>query len=141
MSVAGASCPGGMGHIGPLPSNFTTSVKPMTNSNDMAAQLAALQAQLASTQTQLAEKTATLAEKSRLRCKVSEGKGCLSLYGHQRRPTSLYAAHWLRILDYGDEIRKFIEADKAKGYTKPGPGINKKGEAVDELHTSLAYKD
>ena len=142
MSVAGATCPSGTGHIGPLPSTFTTSVKPMTNSNDMATQLAALQARLASTESQLAEKTAKLAENSRLSCRVSEAKGCLSIYGHQGRfPTSLYANQWERILDFSEQIREFIKEDKAKGYTKPGPGINKKGEAVEELHTSLAYKD
>jgi len=42
----------------------------------------------------------------RLSCKVSV-KGALSLYGLQRMPVTLYIEQWERLLDFGDEIRKF----------------------------------
>jgi hypothetical protein len=49
----------------------------------------------------------------RLHCKVSE-KGCVSLYGvNSRMPVSLYADQWERVLDYAEEIRKFIAANAA----------------------------
>lgn len=35
-------------------------------------------------------------------------KGAVSLYGLQRMPVTLYMEQWLRLLDYGEEIRKFI---------------------------------
>ena len=43
-----------------------------------------------------------------LRLKVSE-KGALSVYGLGRFPVSLYKEQWVRLLDYGDEIRSFIK--------------------------------
>jgi hypothetical protein len=43
-----------------------------------------------------------------LYCKVSV-KGALSVYGLQRMPVTLYAEQWERLLDYGDEIRKFLK--------------------------------
>jgi len=43
-----------------------------------------------------------------LYCKVSQ-KGGLSLYGLQRMPVTLYVEQWERLLDFSDEIRKFIE--------------------------------
>ena len=42
-----------------------------------------------------------------LYCKVSQ-KGGLSLYGLQRMPVTLYVEQWERLLDFSDEIRKFI---------------------------------
>ena len=44
-----------------------------------------------------------------LYCKVSP-KGALSLYGLQRMPVTLYVEQWIRLLDYEDELRKFIQA-------------------------------
>ncbi len=35
-------------------------------------------------------------------------KGAVSLYGLQRMPVTLYMEQWLRLLDYGEEIRNFI---------------------------------
>jgi len=35
-------------------------------------------------------------------------KGAVSLYGIQRMPVTLYMEQWLRVLDFGEEIRKFI---------------------------------
>jgi hypothetical protein len=43
-----------------------------------------------------------------LRLKVSE-KGALSVYGLGRFPVTLYKEQWVRLLDYGDEIRSFIK--------------------------------
>lgn len=45
-----------------------------------------------------------------LRLKVSE-KGGLSLYGLGRFPVTLYKEQWARLLDYADEIRKFLKAN------------------------------
>lgn len=42
-----------------------------------------------------------------LYCKVSE-KGAVSIYGLQRMPVTLYMEQWQRLLDFGDEIRRFI---------------------------------
>jgi hypothetical protein len=45
-----------------------------------------------------------------LRLKVSE-KGALSVYGMGRFPVTLYKEQWLKLLDMGDDIRAFIEAN------------------------------
>lgn len=53
-----------------------------------------------------------------LSLKVSE-KGGVSLYGvNSRWPITMYANQWLRVLDKADEIRKFIDANKAALSTK-----------------------
>jgi hypothetical protein len=59
----------------------------------------------------IAQLEAQVAKKSTLTLKVSE-KGAVSLYGTGRFPVSLYAGTWLKVLDMGDEIRAFIEANK-----------------------------
>jgi hypothetical protein len=43
-----------------------------------------------------------------LYCKVSQ-KGAISVYGLQRMPVTLYVEQWERLLNYGDEIRKFMQ--------------------------------
>jgi hypothetical protein len=43
-----------------------------------------------------------------LYCKVSE-KGALSVYGLQRMPVTLYVEQWARLLDFSDELRKFMK--------------------------------
>jgi len=48
-----------------------------------------------------------------LYCKVSE-KGAVSVYGLQRMPVTLYLEQWGRLLDFGDEIRKFIQENDSK---------------------------
>jgi hypothetical protein len=48
--------------------------------------------------------------RSKLAMKVSE-KGALSVYGMGRFPVTLYKEQWLKLLDMGDEIRAFIEAN------------------------------
>jgi hypothetical protein len=42
-----------------------------------------------------------------LRLKVSE-KGGLSVYGLGRFPVTLYKEQWVRLLDHGEEIKKFL---------------------------------
>lgn len=60
-----------------------------------------------------------------LHCKVGQ-KGGVSLYGiNSRFPVVLYVTQWERLLDYADEIRKFIAANIGKTHTgvvtTPGP--------------------
>ncbi len=56
-----------------------------------------------------ADKMLTEAEAPRrgLYMKVSV-KGALSLYGLQRMPVTLYVEQWNRLLDFSEEIRKYI---------------------------------
>ncbi len=49
--------------------------------------------------------------------KISE-KGALSLYGLGRFPVTLYMEQWERVLNFGDEIRKFIEEHRHEFKTK-----------------------
>lgn len=70
-------------------------------------------------------------------------KGCLSCYGLQRQPVTLYPGQWERILAHADEIRAHIAADApqyhpAKAATGNEPAkvarivrLAKKGEAAD----------
>jgi hypothetical protein len=44
--------------------------------------------------------------------KVSE-KGGMSVYGLGRFPVTLYYEQWIRLLDQVDQIREFLEANKA----------------------------
>jgi hypothetical protein len=44
-----------------------------------------------------------------LYCKVSP-KGGMSLYGLQRMPVTLYIEQWERLLNFADEIQKFMKA-------------------------------
>jgi hypothetical protein len=48
-----------------------------------------------------------------LYCKVSP-KGALSVYGLQRMPVTLYLEQWNRLLEFGDEIRKFLQQHDAE---------------------------
>ena len=48
-----------------------------------------------------------------LYCKVSQ-KGAVSLYGLQRMPVTLYVEQWQRLLDYSDELRKFMQEHDAE---------------------------
>jgi hypothetical protein len=49
----------------------------------------------------------------RLQFKVSE-KGGVSVYGLGRFPVTLYYEQWLRLLDAAQELRDFLETNKAK---------------------------
>ena len=53
------------------------------------------------------------APKRGLYCKVSE-KGAVSVYGLQRMPVTLYVEQWTRLLDYADELKKFIQENDSK---------------------------
>jgi hypothetical protein len=73
------------------------------------------------TQEDLLQRLAQLeAENARLKAgtrkgismKVSE-KGGLSVYGLGRFPITLYPEQWTRLLDMADEIRAFIENNRA----------------------------
>lgn len=84
---------------------------PLDPLREDAALIAKLQAQVGELQSQIATQSA-------LRMKVSE-KGALSLYGvNTRFPVTLYWVQWLRVLDYADQIRAFIEANKKSLATK-----------------------
>jgi hypothetical protein len=48
-----------------------------------------------------------------LQFKVSE-KGGVSLYGLGRFPVTLYYEQWVRLLDAAQELRDFLETNKAK---------------------------
>ena len=52
-------------------------------------------------------------KRSSLSCKVSQ-KGAVSVYGLQRMPVTLYLEQWERLLDFSDEIRKFIKEHDAE---------------------------
>jgi hypothetical protein len=52
-----------------------------------------------------------------LNLKVSQ-KGAVSLYGMGRFPVTLYKEQWLRLLGYGEEIKKFIEENESLLKTK-----------------------
>src|ERR1700743_2117895 len=45
--------------------------------------------------------------------KVSE-KGAVSVYGLGRFPVTLYQEQWLKLLGMADQIREFIEENKAR---------------------------
>lgn len=49
--------------------------------------------------------------------KVSE-KGAVSVYGLGRFPVTLYKEQWEKLLDMGDEIRRFIKENEPKLKTK-----------------------
>jgi hypothetical protein len=42
-----------------------------------------------------------------LYCKVSP-KGAISLYGLQRMPVTLYVEQWQRLLEFADDLKKFM---------------------------------
>ena len=52
-----------------------------------------------------------------LTLKVSQ-KGALSLYGMGRFPVTLYKEQWLRLLDFSEDIRRFITEHEAELKTK-----------------------
>jgi hypothetical protein len=58
------------------------------------------------------EKQAEAKKSGKLEFKVSE-KGGVSVYGLGRFPVTLYYEQWTRLLDAGDELRAFLEANKS----------------------------
>jgi hypothetical protein len=55
-----------------------------------------------------------------LEFKVGE-KGGVSVYGLGRFPVTLYYEQWIRLLDTGEKLRRFLEENKAKGTLKLKP--------------------
>ena len=61
----------------------------------------------------IAELEACIAKGGTLRFKVSE-KGAVSVYGLGRFPVTLYLEQWDNLLSHTDELRQFIEANRAQ---------------------------
>jgi hypothetical protein len=53
------------------------------------------------------------APKRGLYCKVSE-KGAISVYGLQRMPVTLYVEQWQRLLEFSDDLKRFMQENDAK---------------------------
>jgi hypothetical protein len=49
----------------------------------------------------------------KLEFKVGD-KGGVSVYGLGRFPTTLYYEQWIRLLDAGEDLRTFLEANKSR---------------------------
>jgi len=62
--------------------------------------------------TRIAELEGRLAKSGTLSFKVSE-KGAGSVYGLGRFPVTLYFEQWHKLLAQADELRAFLEANKA----------------------------
>lgn len=59
------------------------------------------------------EKQSAVKKTGKLEFKVGE-KGGVSVYGLGRFPTTLYYEQWMKLLDAGDELRAFLEANKTR---------------------------
>ena len=84
----------------------------MANSEDLLAEIARLKAE-----NENLKKPAT---RGVISYKVSD-KGAVSVYGLGRFPVTLYKEQWEKLLDRGDELRKFI-ADNDSSLKKKEPG-------------------
>ena len=58
------------------------------------------------------EKQAASKKFGKLEFRVSE-KGGVSVYGLGRFPVTLYYEQWTRLLDAGEDLRAFLEANKS----------------------------
>lgn len=75
-------------------------------------------AKLAAGELKVEEASRLLAEvespkRGSLYCKVSP-KGAVSVYGLQRMPVTLYVEQWERLLNFGDEVRQFIQEHESE---------------------------
>jgi hypothetical protein len=59
------------------------------------------------------EKQVDAKKSGKLDFKVSE-KGGVSVYGLGRFPVTLYYEQWTKLLDAGEELRAFLEANKSR---------------------------
>ena len=59
------------------------------------------------------EKQAGAKKTGKVEFKVSE-KGGVSVYGLGRFPTTLYYEQWTKLLDAGEDLRAFLEANKSR---------------------------
>jgi hypothetical protein len=64
------------------------------------------------------EKQAAGRRSGELEFRVGE-KGGVSVYGLGRFPVTLYYEQWIRLLDATDELRAFLEKNKARLKLKP----------------------
>jgi hypothetical protein len=62
-------------------------------------------------------------ERGALHCKVSQ-KGAISVYGLQRMPVTLYVEQWVRLLDFGDQIRQFAAEHEGELKRKGQPELS-----------------
>jgi hypothetical protein len=76
----------------------------MSSEEDLKAKIAALEAENMALKNK-GPRTITL--------KVSE-KGGVSLYGIGRFPLTLYKEQWIKVLDYSDNIRQFLQENDAQ---------------------------
>jgi hypothetical protein len=53
------------------------------------------------------------APKRGLYCKVSE-KGAVSVYGLQRMPVTLYVEQWQRLLEFSEDLKRFLKENDAQ---------------------------
>jgi len=60
-------------------------------------------------------------------------KGAISVYGLSRFPLTVYAESFLKLLAMGDEIKAFIEANKAV--------LSHKGDTVEVAQAKQAMRD
>ena len=77
--------------------------------SDVMAQLQALQARNAALEAKLAQ---TAAVGRRVTFKVTE-KGAVSVYGLGQWPTTLYVSQWDAFLPHIDDLKAFIETNRA----------------------------
>jgi hypothetical protein len=54
------------------------------------------------------------ARNSKLSFKVSEAKGCLSVYGLGRFPVTLYRGQWERLIEVIPQLQQFIKDNASK---------------------------
>ena len=59
------------------------------------------------------EKQSGASKAGKLEFKVGE-KGGVSVYGLGRFPTTLYYEQWTKLLDAGEDLRAFLEANKSR---------------------------
>lgn len=90
--------------------------------------MAEMMAEIEKLKAQNAALQAKVQSPPKLTLKISE-KGAISLYGMGRFPVSLYAEQWTTVLGMGDEIKAFIEANRAKLPSKEDSKARAKAEA------------
>lgn len=95
-------------------------------SNDT--KIAEMMAEIEKLKAQNAQLQAKVQSPPKLTLKISE-KGAVSLYGVGRFPVSMYAEQWTKVLDMADEIKGFIEANRAKLPSKEDSKARAKAEA------------
>lgn len=90
----------------------------MATVKELEAKLAELEARSRAAEETAAKATAALAaataEKPRhsgITLKVSENAKCVSIYGLQTRPVTLYASQFVKLFGHSDEIKAFIIAN------------------------------